>query len=291
MQINKYLDKKLDLIKARTANLFLPKPKKKTFYLHIPKCGGTSFNKALQDCYIKWSLSDTDNIINLNSPASWEAIEKSIGTAFEPTTVNDYPVMKFREELLLYCMSQRHVDFISGHFPFSRHSHKEFSDQFAFITILRDPVERWISSYFYNKNRQGHRYRKIDLDFEAYLKSDYARSQGYEYAKFLAGVDEQGEYMTAQAVAKAQENLHCFALVGFLHDMPTLLQKFEQLFGRNLNIGTLNKKPKSENLELMTLIEKNKLIIQEICQPDIEIYDYALKQFGQTSDATVLSKV
>lgn len=273
------LNKNLSLLSTRTRNLFQPSPKEGIFYLHIPKCGGTSLNIALQECFLRWSLSDTCDIVNLDGPASWEAIETSTGNILAPDSADDYSVMKFREELLLYHMSQRHIRFISGHFPFSTAAYKAFSDKFAFITLLRNPVDRWISSYFYNRNRQSHRYRKIDIGIEDYLESDYGRSQGYEYTKFLAGIDVKGHFMTDQAVAKAKENLHSFRQVGFLEDMPEFKLRFEENFGRKLNIRILNQKPKSENPEILQTIEKSMPLIEDICRPDLEVYNYALDAF------------
>lgn len=276
----KNIDKKLSLITVRTINLFQKFPKENIFYLHIPKCGGTSLNRALQNCYFNWSLSDTNNILNLDAPASWEAIEKGQDLVLYPDTVDDYRVMKFREELLLYYMSQRHIRFISGHFPFSSKAYESFSNRYAFITLLRNPVDRWVSSYFYNRNRQSHRYRKIEMGIEEYLESEYGRSQGYEYAKFLSGMDEGGKYMTIEAVNRAKENLHKFKLVGFLEDMTDFSAQFKAVFGRDLNIGILNKKPKSENPDVGSFLNQVQDKIKEICQPDIEVYEYAIKTFN-----------
>lgn len=276
--------KKMFLVSSRTLNVFHKIPAKNIFFLHIPKCGGTSLNNALQRCYLKWTLSDDSNIMNLDSSASWEAIELSQGSLIDSDTVDDHKVMKFREKLLLYQMSQNHINYISGHFPFSSKAHNIFSDKFNFVTVLRNPVDRWISSYFYNKNRQKSRYRKINLNINEYMSSDYGYSQGYEYAKFLGGNDVSGKFMTSNAVSKSKENLHKFNLVGFLEDMKSFKQHFEDTFGRKLQIANLNSKPNTEDLMALEIIEKSKDRIREICQPDIEIYDYARKVFMKKSD-------
>ncbi len=273
----KNLAKKTSLIAARTVNLLHNHPRESIFYLHIPKCGGTSVNKALQECYFRWSFSDTSNIINLDSPASWKAVEDSTGTMLSPDTVNDHIVMQFREKLLMYYMSQMHLQFISGHFPFSTKAYQAFADKYAFITLLRNPVDRWISSYFYNLNRQRYQYRKIQMSVEDYIKSEYGRSQGYEYAKFLSGIDENGKFISESAVYRAQENLHKFKVVGLLEDMKSFIDCFEVEFGRRPNIKVLNKQPSQEDPVAWAAIEKAKEQIQEICQPDLKVYEYALK--------------
>ena len=279
----KNLEKKVSLLTARTVNLFQRFPKKNIFYLHIPKCGGTSLNQALQCCFLNWSLSDTSNMFNLDSPASWEAIERTSGLKLLPDTVDDHSVMKLREEILAYYMCQRHINYISGHFPFSSNLYNHFCDQYSFITVLRDPIKRWVSSYFYNKNRQPSKHRKLDnINIENYLKSNYGKSQGYEYSKFLGGIDQDGNFMTQNAVNRAKENLHKFRLVGFLEDMDCFLDKFAEYFGRQLNIGYLNQKSTLEAEEMAQVEQKYANEIAEICQYDLEIYNYAVENLSSS---------
>lgn len=276
----KNLQKKLSIVSARTLNLFRESPKERIFYLHIPKCGGTSLNNALQACFLNWSLSDTSNMFNLDSSASWETMEKNHGLNLLPNVVNDYPVMQFRQEVLTYYMCQKHIDYISGHFLFSSHLYNYFSSKYSFITILRNPIKRWISSYFYNKNRQPSKYRKLDnVGIEDYLSSDYGKSQGFEYSKFLGGADQQGEFMTMESVSKAKENLSKFRLVGFLEDMENFVDGFYKHFGRQLKIGYMNQKSSSEAEEITLIENKYYEKIYSICKYDLEIYNYAIENF------------
>ena len=272
------IQKKLSIASTRTVNLFKSPPKENIFYLHIPKCGGTSLNNALQSCFMKWSLSDTSNMFNLDSPASWEAIEKTTGLQLAPDTVDDHMVMKLRSEILAYYMCQKHINYISGHFSFSSKLYEHFSHKYAFITILRNPIKRWVSSYFYNKNRQPSQHRKLDdIDIEKYLQSSYGKSQGCEYSKFLGGIDLDGNFTTKESVKQAKENLHKFRLVGFLEDMDGFLEQFYQCFGRKLNLGYLNQKSTSEAVEMAQIEEKYGQEIAEICKFDLDIYNYAVE--------------
>ena len=156
------------------------------FYLHIPKCGGTSVRHAIDSCYRTSDGRRSRHAIALDPVASAQVIRMTDHTDYPDDTSDDYPILKFREHLLLYVMSQENTKYISGPFTFSETAYREFRGKYAFITVLRDPVKRWISSYFFNKYTEK-LHRRIKTDFATYLRSHFGRSQGYEYIKFLIG--------------------------------------------------------------------------------------------------------
>lgn len=263
----------------KTRNLIRGPLGKNIYFHHIPKCGGTSLNKALQSCYVKWNLWESSNVLNLNSAASWKSAQVLFRQELPPDVVDDSAVMRLREELLFYFMSLGHVHYLSGHFPFSTLAHQYYGGRFDFITVLRDPVDRWISSYFYNNYRQQSSYRKIAIDLEDYVASELGRSQGYEYAKFLGGVAKEGGFMNADFVQQAKENLHKFQLIGFLDDMATFQEMFALRYGVKLRINTLNQRPSQEKKLNEIIDEKMIDTIRKICSPDLEIYNYAVDNF------------
>ena len=263
----------------KTRNLLEGSLDSNIYFHHIPKCGGTSLNRALQSCYVKWSLWESSNVLNLNSEASWKSAQALCGKVLPPDVVDDSTVMKLREELLFYFMSLGHVHYLSGHFPFSALAHEHYNSKFDFITVLRDPVDRWLSSYFYNNYRQPSGYRKLSMSIEDYIDSNLGRSQGYEYAKFLGGVAENGNFMTPAFVQQAKDNLHKFNLIGFLDKMDLFKAQFERKYGAELRINTLNKRPEKEKSLNNMITEDMMASIRELCRADIEIYDYAVENF------------
>lgn len=282
-RIKKYLSPYyVNTILNKTNNFIRGSLGQNIFYLHIPKCGGTSLNKALQSHYINWNIGESSSLFNLDASASWITTQKITQQKLSSDEVDDSKVMQFREELLLYYMSQPHIKYISGHFAFSDLAYDHYADKYVFLTVLREPVERWISSYLYNRFRQPDKYRQINMSIEEYLQSDFGISQGYEYAKFLGGADKNGNFMTEEAVKRAKENLHKFHLIGFLDNLEAFKQQFKAKFGKELKMNVLNKRPENSPLEKAGSPIANDLLkeqIRHICQPDIEVYNYAIEHF------------
>lgn len=275
---NAFSKEYLPTFSARTHNLLNGCLEDKILYYHIPKCGGTSIRKALKSCYLSWDPRTSSRLFVLNAAASFHAAQKNAEQDLSTDTADDYSILKLREKLLLYYMYQNKINFISGHFVFSETAYQNFSDKYSCITILRDPVERWISSYFFNAFKKDD-HRKINMEIEEYLQSEFSRSQGYEYVKFLGGISETADYSSAQAIDRAKENLQKFRLVGFLEHMEVFIQNFEKTFNRRLRIEALNQNPKQSSFRDSIVTADVRKKIEEICKPDIEIFQYAMENF------------
>jgi hypothetical protein len=220
-------------------------------------------------------------MISLSASASSNVIKLACQTDYPNDTKDDHPILKLRENLLLYFMSQRKYKYITGHFTFSEIAYREFKNEYAFMTILRDPVKRWISSYFFNRYKQ-HDHRKIDEDITTHLKSEFGRSQGYEYVKFIGGANPNGDYQSREAIDRAKNNLHKFDLVGLLEYQEDLLEQFHHRFGIRLELEKRNQSPASEAYRKSLVTEEIREKVMAICEPDHEIYQYAVDNFVKT---------
>ena len=273
----------LDSLFSKIKNTFHSRLKENICFLHVPKCGGTSLGQAIRRRYPTLKLGLTNYMVSLSASASSNVIKLACQTDYPNDTKDDYPILKFRENLLLYFMSQRKYKFITGHFTFSELAYREFKDDYAFMTIIRDPVKRWISSYFFN--RYKHRdHRKIEEDITTYLQTAFGQSQGYEFVKFLGGADPTGDYKSRGAIDRAKRNLHNFDVVGLLEYQGDFFERFADRFGISLRMDKRNQSPVSGAFQESRVTEEIRKKVMKICEPDYEIYQYAVNNFVRTTD-------
>jgi hypothetical protein len=252
--------------------------KQKICFIHIPKCGGTSIHRAIKSQYQSSAFVKEKSIFKLDSAASFQAAEKLYGNIVSNESIDDRHIFKLRNDLLMYYMAKRSTNYISGHFAFNLDVYNHFSRDYAFVTVLRNPVQRWISSYFFNRYKRD-KHRKVDVNIDDYLETKFAESQGYEYVKFLGGVSDINDYSSEAAVERAKENLSKFSLVGFIEQRKDLIEKFNSLLSEELKIDNLNRNPVRRSRQRNYLTPEVTSRIEKICRPDIEVYDYAMKYF------------
>ena len=106
------------------------------FFLHLPKCGDVSVNMAMRRAF------GAQKVDGLNPNASRRVAER-----------RGKDLRRFRTSLLFYYMAMENVNVISGHFSWNDDVYEQFSKKWAYVTVLRDPIRRWFSHYFYNRHK------------------------------------------------------------------------------------------------------------------------------------------
>ena len=106
-------------------SLFKPKKVLKVIFLHLPKAGGTTLRHIFYDQYKFLKREELYTINRTKETGSFISLSNE---------------------------RRNQIKVLIGHFPFGLHEY--MSGDFQYVTFMRDPVDRVISAFFYNK---GHK--------------------------------------------------------------------------------------------------------------------------------------
>lgn len=232
------------------------------FFLHIAKSGGTSITQAFQNSYGLSKRLSRRHFFTLSNEASAMASE-----------IIEENIWDYREKLLLYYMSMERMKYIGGHFHYSDRAMQKFGKEWNFVTVLRHPVSRWFSSYFFDKYREGSSHGRIYADLESFLESERGIRQGNAYVlSFTEGLST-AEATSDNAVKIAIENLNKFTLVGILEQLDRFKEDFEERFGVKLLVEQLNKNPLQKSKQQEMISDNIRQRVEEVCQPSLKVYN------------------
>ena len=241
--------------------LFGKKISEKTvFFLHIPKCAGSTL--------------------------SFEIIKKQ----FKPGEFiffydQGYPVVVDR----LKGMSkyeQKKIECIAGHFFFGIHRYYTARPT-TYITILRDPIERVISHYYFVLHSNTHYLHKAVTENNLTLKEFVANKLSSEFnngqTRLLAGLEWNVPFgeCNSELLDKAKENLEThFTAVGLTERFDEFLRLLNHKLGwkthfpKKQNVGQNRKKREDIDSDTIAVIERYN-------QLDMELYRYAQSLFKE----------
>ena len=215
----------------------------KILFVHVPKCGGTSLD-ALIKKHIRF------NRFRIDASASFRTAERI-----------DEEVENVRNVLLNYAVYQGYK-YITGHCYM--HNPEQF-DEFKIITVLRDPVMRFVSHYLYNRYKTHSAHDAINLDFEDFLNSDLATNYGDLYCRYFSA---------NRTVTESISTLKKFSYVGILENLTPITSYISEELKVSGKIKKQNKNPTKSNKESQEILSKYKDEISKHCCDDIEIYNH-----------------
>lgn len=232
---------------------------KRILFDHLPKCAGLTLNAYLEWHYPRRKVFSTN-------PKKASSAEYRV----------DYDVLieKFRS---LPEKKRHQYDLVTGHF--SNELIGFVHPQCLKVTVLRDPVERIISHYFFVKSLPEHYLHSI-VENNAMSLEDYATSRLSDelqnwYVTHFSGLSlQEAEARPDAAVEKAVDYVvEQYDLVGFLDDFSTFVQRLRQAanlrndYQERERVNVTKNKPDSK-----TIAESTLAIIRQENHLDVAFY-------------------
>jgi hypothetical protein len=243
-------------------------------YPHVPKCAGMSVARGISRQAFSMLERRLFPTFSVDPRASLRAAEATSGR-----------MMEVREEILAYGLASGRFRFVTGHVPCRPGLVEAFQGEWHFVTVLRDPVERWVSEYVYNTEK-GSDWARNHLSIEDYLGSPEARVTATSFLRYFSDIPEDLPEDPGAFVDQAVENLSRFAVVGCVEDMDGFNRAFRNRFGAILSIPRRNVTPDRSMKDRIRGDAASMDRIRQLCAGDSEIYRRALADSGaQGGDA------
>ncbi|MCS4047516.1 hypothetical protein GGQ04_002664 [Salinibacter ruber] len=238
-----------------------------TIYIHIQKTGGTTLRSILRHQYdVQYGANE------LYSP-------EEIGAYFEQPIEED-----------------KRQKAVSGHMSFG--AHQWVRGETRYITMLRDPVKRVISYYYYlieRGNKSCEYIEENNLDVADYVR-DGLCWQGIPHTnnlqtRLLSGVGNtvpMGE-CTDEMLQQAKQNIEeRFAVVGFTEAFDTSILLMRRELGWGLPTywyqNKTSDRPRKEDFSSSTIN-----VIRRHNRLDLELYSFCKERFRREVASTDLS--
>lgn len=230
-------------------------PKNETVvFVHIPKAGGSTFHQILYRAYKKkrsktHHLSENQSIHDgICHSDEWDSLEM-----------------------------------VKGHMPYGIHTY--LPNPTAYITLLRNPIERLISYYYYVKSHDDNRHYTISnsMSMGAFFEAEFLPR--HAMTRRLAGYSEtDGSFDDDPhaGLALAKQNLAKFAVVGLVERFDESLLLMAKRFNWRfpfyirMNVGGGKKGRVDADTEI---------ILRETAGLDHALYEYAVTLFERQVQA------
>jgi hypothetical protein len=223
-------------------------------FLHIPKAGGSTMCKILRQHY------SPDETVTLDIPG----------------------VVRFKT---LPVAERKRYRLLQGHLYFGLHDFIPRAS--TYITLLRHPVERVVSFYYYARSTSYHYlYHQLTterIDFKTLLTRNLTTELRNLQTRMLAGDEwrDPQRVATRATLEQAQANLRShFRVVGLLEEFDASLLLLYRAFGWQLRRYVKENANKEKPSDLLLDAETRKSL-EEANSLDLELYEYASKLFDE----------
>ena len=227
-------------------------------FLHIPKTAGLTLRSIIRAQYPGQSIFDIDDVT---------------------TNVADFERLPEEKRALLRC--------VMGHVQFGVHSF--LPQPSTYITMLREPVERAISYYYYVKSRgpnapggSHYLYRHVvenNISLLDFATTDLSPELNNGQARFISGLG--GASTVSEILETAKRNLtNSFVAFGPCERFDEVLHLFRRTLGwfctPYVRENVTADRP--ANGEISSYVIKR---IEEYNSLDMELYDWSTRRFDE----------
>lgn len=245
-------------------------------FIHVPKSGGTSVSVALQKALAGRTIHE---INTLSSGRVSDEVNRNIGLEHKAQLLAR---INYRKGLAAYFMQQE-GGCVYGHFSVDPIFMEWFSNNkdYTFVTILRHPVDRWISQFIYKATHHGNpdADREPDRSYiQKQIESEWGDSMG-RILQLYFGDDGNGNYSTGQAIT----TLKRFTLVGDLSRAEDVSRMIQLVSGKKgVRVGRENQSGVRSGLaeiakEWRSLFDYElRQTVKKRCAGDLEIFKASL---------------
>jgi hypothetical protein len=185
------------------------------FFLHIPKCAGTTFYEILYNNYKYQQIAKIDGTY----------IDKSV------KQIITYPEGK---KVKIKC--------VMGHMYYGMHEY--FNEKYKYITFLRNPTIRVLSLYYHIITTVNHPLHELfikkHISLKSFLESEITQELSNEQVRRISGINEK--YIKIEHLEIAQSNIKTdFKFVGITELFDESLVLLRNVVSEIIKINFINK--------------------------------------------------
>lgn len=254
------------------------------FFIRVPKCASTALREALVAAHPTFAA------LKLRSPMSYSwgqgfygnlrLLKKERRMLWNNFRVLSYPAMWKK-----LAADNKIGRIISGHIRYSEI--KMDLSEVRLVTLLRDPVDRFISEYNYSRNsyqNKGFLSQRLYTDERSYAGryslEDYVT---YLETTSLSKHEYQLEYVVdlnfqGDPIEFMEKNYFCYGLV---ENMAAFKSDFLAKTGVELKLQNLNRSSGSSKVSISKSLRTR---IETLCSKDIEFYNHIKQSISAKSD-------
>jgi len=233
--------------------------------LHMEKCGGTSLKAFLLRQYGSKLAHYSSGI---------EVVDES--------KLQSKPKHPFVAAPANKSVSDLNLEMLHGHFSYGLH--EKYGLKPRYITMLRHPIDRFLSHFYHVKQRSIHPLHEQvkDMELRKFVHSfaPAKHLQNFMVHRYAGTADNQWIPKTSADLNKAWHNLKDFEIVGFLSRRSEFLAAGVEKLGWDADCGFPNENTTQRRQHYKDLTKDDRKVVEYACALDIELYSRARNHFG-----------